>query len=331
MQGERVRGPPVPKAEVFVFDTIFKKLSRGLVMAVCFWLPEKKKIHLERWLRGRSEYRELRRNDVVVAAFGKSGRTWLRVLLSRVYFLTHGVSEDPRLSFGRSSRRDPTQPTIFFTHDNYIKDYTGNSDSKADFYDRRVLLLVRDPRDVTVSQYFQWKHRMKRKKTRVNHYPPKGTEVSIYDFLMNPRYGLVRCIDFLNLWADELDRISNLLVVRYEDLRSEPVKILSEIVAFLGTDAKPEVIEQAVEHASVENMRKLESANTSLFAGGRMKPGNPDNADSFKVRRAKVGGYRDYLSDEEVAQVDAFVEKHLRPAFGYTGDRASHERLGSGS
>lgn len=306
-----------------MFDTIFKKLSRELVMLICFWLPEEKKIHLERWLRGRSEYRELRRDDVVVAAFGKSGRTWLRVLLSRVYFLTHGVSESQLLSFGRSSRRDPTRPSIFFTHDNYIKDYTGNTDSKADFYDRRVLLLVRDPRDVTVSQYFQWKHRMKRKKTRVNHYPPKGTDVSIYDFLMNPRYGMLRCIDFLNLWASDMNQIADLLIVRYEDLRKEPVKVLSEIVAFLGTAAPPEVIEQAVEHASVENMRKLESTNTSILAGGRMKPGNPDNADSFKVRRAKVGGYRDYLSDEEVSRVDAYVEKHLRPEFGYTGDRAA--------
>lgn len=304
-----------------MFDTIFKKVSRGFVMAACFWLPEERKIHLERWLRGRSEYRELRRDDVVIAAFGKSGRTWLRVLLSRVYLLTHGTSESQLLSFGRSSRHDPTQPTIFFTHDNYIKDYTGNTDSKADFYDRRVLLLIRDPRDVTVSQYFQWKHRMKRKKTRLNDYPPKGTDVPIYDFLINPRYGLVRCIDFLNLWASDVDQIPELLIVRYEDLRREPVKILSEIVAFLGTEAPLEVIEEAVEHASVENMRKLESANTSLFAGGRMKPGDPDNADSFKVRRAKVGGYRDYLTDEEIMQVDAYVEKHLRPDFGYTGDR----------
>ena len=60
-----------------------------------------------------------------------------------------------------------------------------------------------------------------------------------------------------------------------------------------------------------------------------MKPGNPDNADSFKVRRAKVGGYRDYLSDEEVARVDAYVEKHLRPEFGYTGDRPAPREIAS--
>ena len=301
-----------------MLDTIFKKASRGLVVAVCFWLPEERKVKLERWLRGHAEFRELQQSDVVVVAFGKSGRTWLRVMLSRVSDLTRGASGNRMLSFGHSGRRDPSQPKIFFTHDNYIQDYTGNTDSKADYYDRRVLLLVRDPRDVTVSQYFQWKHRMKRKKTRLNHFPPKGTEVSIYDFLMNPRYGLVRCVDFLNLWAKDLDRVADLLVVRYEDLRAEPVKLLSEITTFLGTDAPPEVIEQAVEHASVDNMRKLETDNTSLLAGGRMKPGERGNIDSYKVRRAKVGGYRDYFEDEEIAKIDAYVEDHLRPEFGYT-------------
>lgn len=314
-----------------MLDTIFKKASRGLVVAVCFWLPEERKVKLERWLRGRTEYRALQRSDVVVVAFGKSGRTWLRVMLSRVRALTQDVAKNQTLSIGHSVLRDPIRPKIFFTHDNYIQDYTGNTDSKADYYDRRVLLLVRDPRDVTVSQYFQWKHRMKRKKTRLNHYPPKGTEVSIFDFLMNPRYGLVRCVDFLNLWARDLDRVADLLVVRYEDLRAEPVKLLAEITTFLGTEAPPEVIEQAVEHASVDNMRKLETNNTSLLAGGRMKPGERGNVDSYKVRRAKVGGYRDYFEDEELAKIDAYVEDHLLPQFGYTTKGGRRQEVASTS
>ncbi len=309
---EEVRG------EGSVLQTILKKASRGVVVGACFWLPKEKKVRLERWMRGRSEYRELRRADVAVAAFGKSGRTWLRVMISCVIRLSKANPDDALLSSGVSAGRSASRPRIFFTHDNYIQDYTGNRESKADFADRRVLLLVRDPRDVTVSQYFQWKYRMKRKKTRVNHYPPKGTEVSIYDFVMNPRYGLERCIAFLNLWAREAERVSDLLVIRYEDLRREPVEFLTQIVAFLGLDASPEVIEQAVKESSVENMRKLEASNTSIFAGGRLKPGNRDNADSYKVRRAKVGGYRDYFSDVERARIDAYVEQNLLPDFGYT-------------
>jgi hypothetical protein len=37
-----------------------------------------------------------------------------------------------------------------FTHDNYVKDYTGHGETKEDFYDKKVILLARDPRDVAV-------------------------------------------------------------------------------------------------------------------------------------------------------------------------------------
>jgi hypothetical protein len=300
-----------------LLDTIYKKASRNFVMATCFWLPEQRKIHLERWLRGRHESGQLQRAEVVVASFGKSGRTWLRVLLSRYYDLANGIDARPPASFINLSLRNPAIPRIFFTHDNYIKDYSGHFESKADFYDHRVVLLVRDPRDVTVSQYFQWRHRMNRKKTRVNHYPPKGTDVSIYDFVMDPVYGMVRCIEFMNLWAREADKVQDLLIVRYEDMRREPAKVLTRIVEFISQKADPEMIEQAVDYASVENMRKLESRNTFAFAGGRLKPGDKNNPDSYKVRRAKVGGYRDYFTDEEIAAIDANVSEHLDPALGY--------------
>ncbi len=300
-----------------MLDTVYKKVSRNLVMAACFWLPEERKVQLERWVRGRHEAGRLARSDVVIASFGKSGRTWLRVMLSGFYQIRFGVSENALLGGATFSRRDPAIPRLFFTHDNYIKDYTGNVDSKADFYDRRVVLLVRDPRDVTVSQYFQWLHRMKDGKTRVNHFPPRGTDVSLFDFVMDPVYGLVRCVDFLNLWAREAHAIRNLLIVRYEDMRQDPARELARVVEFLGHEVEPDVIARAVEHGSIENMRKQEATNTFTLAGGRLKPGDRANPDSYKVRRAKVGGYRDYFSDEEVEAIDKYVAENLAPELGY--------------
>ncbi len=47
-------------------------------------------------------------------------------------------------------------------------------------------------------------------------------------------------------------------------------------------------------------------------------PGNRANPDSFKVRRAKVGGYRDYFTDEQLARIDAMVDQELLPVIGYT-------------
>lgn len=48
-----------------------------------------------------------------------------------------------------------------------------------------------------------------------------------------------------------------------------------------------------------------------------MTPRDPSNPHSYKVRRAKVGGYRDYFDAEQVAQIDALVSATLSPVFGY--------------
>ena len=63
---------------------------------------------------------------------------------------------------------------MFFTHDNYTKDYTGNHDSKIDYAGKKVVLLVRHPADVAVSQFYQWQYRMKPNKVGLNRYPERG-------------------------------------------------------------------------------------------------------------------------------------------------------------
>ena len=299
-------------------DSILKKATREVVMALLFWLPDDRRIRIERWLRGREETRRLERADVAVVSFGKSGRTWLRVMISRYYQLLYGIPEGVLLGFENYHRRNPDIPKIFFTHDNYIKDYTGEFDSKAPFYGKKVVLLVRNPKDIAVSQYFQWQHRMRPAKKKLNKYPPHGTQVPAWDFVMDENVGLPGIIDYLNLWAREAEHVEDLLIVRYEDMRSDTVAVLARVMEFInGTDANDEAVSKAVEYSSVENMRKLEEKNVFWLAGGRMKPGKKGDPNTYKVRRAKVGGYKDYFTDDEVEKIDELVADTLSPAYGY--------------
>jgi hypothetical protein len=299
-------------------DSIFKKLSREIAVAMAFFLPEARRIRFERWLRGREETRRLGRAQVAVVSCGKSGRTWLRVMISRYYQLVYGIPERALLGFDNYHRRNSRIPKIFFTHDNYIKDYTGEHDSKAPFYEKKVVLLVRNPKDIAVSQYFQWQHRMRPAKKKLNQYPPHGADVSAYDFVMDPNCGLPDIIAYLNLWAREADRIESLLVVRYEDMRSDPNKTLQRVMQFIDDDSVDRsAIDGAVEYSSVENMRKLEEKNVFWLAGGRMKPGKKGDPDTYKVRRAKVDGYKDYFDDAERAEIDELVSHDLSPTYGY--------------
>jgi hypothetical protein len=298
-----------------VLRNALMKARRFAVLALAWPLPAERRVALERRLRGREQVRKLAEADVVVVSYGKAGRTWLRVLLSRLYQLLYGLPER-LLGFDNFHARDRRVPKIFLTHDNYIQDYTGQRDKRA-FHGKKVVLLVRNPQDVAVSQYFQWKFRMRRSKKALNDYPEHGADVPIYDFVMRPASGIAKIIDWMNGWAAEVGRHPALLVVRYEDLRADTVGQLARIAAFMGAPEDPEALRGAVEYASIDNMRKLEAQRKFWLSGGRMTPRDRDDPNTYKVRRAKVGGYRDYFDDEQVARIDELVGEKLSPVFGY--------------
>jgi Sulfotransferase domain len=300
---------------------VVKKLSRFFVLTPLFFLPQDKKNEIERWLRGREQYRKLQRADCVIVSFGKSGRTWLRVMLSRFYQIRHGLSERHLIGFDNLHLRNRAIPKIFFTHDNYTKDYTGNLDSKADYAGKKVVLLIRHPADVAVSQYYQWQYRMKPNKVALNRYPERGRDLGIFDFVTREYAGLTRTIDFMNGWAGEAGS-DDLLVVRYEDMRAHPEQALGRILAFIGTPGSEDEIREAVAFASFENMRKMEANSTFWLSGGRMRPRDQTNPQSFKTRRGKVGGYRDYFDEREIAEIDRLVAEQLSPVFGYASEGA---------
>jgi hypothetical protein len=302
-----------------LLQSVMKQLTRFVVLKLLFFLPKERKVAVERWLRGRDQVRSLRRADCVVVSFGKSGRTWLRVMLSRFYQVKHGLAERHLIGFDNLHYKNRAIPRIFFTHDNYVKDYTGNTDSKVDYYSKKVVLLVRNPADVAVSQYHQWRYRMRPKKKELNDYPAHGEEVSVFDFVARREAGLPKVIGFLNGWAQEIPQLKEILVIRYEDMRARPEEALGKIVSFVGTPGTAEEVREAVAFASFENMKKMEQKRTFWMSGGRMVAKDRKNPNSFKVRRAKVGGYRDYFSDQENAQIDAAISSQLAPVFGYGG------------
>ena len=293
---------------------------RHIILLLCFWLPAERRKKIERWLRGREEFAKLQRSDWVLMSWGKSGRTWLRVMLSRAYQLKGNLDARDLLDFDNFKQHDPQLPAVFFTHNNYLRDYTGNQYSKIHFQGKRIVLLVRDPRDVAVSQFFQWQFRMRPKKKFINGYPPHGSSIDIWNFVRGKEAGVPRIVDYFNGWAQAIPELQEVLVVRYEDMRNEPGDVLAKILAFTGTKVSADQVDQAVEFAAYDNMKKMEEDKFFKGSGARVKPGNKDNPQSFKVRKAKVGGYRDYFSDEQCQQLEEMVAQ-LDPLFGYGGQQ----------
>lgn len=66
-------------------------------------------------------------------------------------------------------------------------------------------------------------------------------------------------------------------------------------------------------------MHRMERENR--FASNRLRPGDPEDLESYKTRRGKVGGYRDCLSPASIDWIDRKIESELSDSFGYSSCR----------
>jgi hypothetical protein len=106
------------------------------------------------------------------------------------------------------------------------------------------------------------------------------------------------------------------LLVRYEDLKHNPVGELRRVVDFLGfTEVEDALLYEAVEFASFENMRKMEAGGT--FQSMMLNPADRSDPESYKTRKGKIGGYQDYLSSEESARLADKMKMELSDFYGY--------------
>ena len=166
----------------------------------------------------------------------------------------------------------------------------------------RVVYIVRDPRDVVLSQYHY--HRKLRK---IEDDSPLETFVT--RFLAGETCPHGSWGQNIATWLYTSEGSPRFLLLRYEDLIADTAKELSKVAKFLQFPAGPELIAQAVERSSADRMRSLEKVQTDK--NGLVKGSRKDL--SF-VRAAGSGGWRSELPASMVARIESAwgpLMKHL--------------------
>ena len=268
-----------------------------------------------RWTRRNFSSRasELSRGTAIVVSIPKSGRTWLRAFVCAYFCKRFGLAFTLRPE--RYWQTDI--PRLVFSHDLF------EHRTKGDLWDRlrgkylvprrelgraKLILLTRDPRDCFVSLYLQITR-------RDPNAPLELRQKSVSEMLRDKRFGVRAVVKTLNDWMNEFSGRDNFTLIQYEALRASPAEHFRDLLALLGEPMPdPTIFDEALEFSRFENMQKLEAAGA--FDSKILHPGNVRDPESFKVRRGKVGGYREYLSAEDQAYAaSALAELDVR--FGY--------------
>lgn len=234
-----------------------------------------------------------------VVSFPKTGRTWVRMLLGRALCWSHGLPEELIFSPIELTRAAGVLTTVF-THDKAIPVEETNfepfSSDKSRYVGKRIIFLVRDPRDAVVSLYFH----LTRRTVRFH-----GT---LSEFIRSNEFGMPAIMRYYEIWDKNRHVPERFEIIRYEDLVRDSAAELRRMLEVIGAEGIEEkVIARVVESCSFESLKQAE--REGKIDHPKMRPGDPNDPESFKVRRGKVGGYRDYLSQEDLDYVEGVIRE----------------------
>jgi len=101
----------------------------------------------------------------------------------------------------------------------------------------------------------------------------------------------------------------NLLMVRFEDLKANPLQEYSKINKFLGTERTEEEILKIVDYTSFAEMKKRDT-----ISGGATSPMfNMDivREDGGFFRKGEAGNWKEKLSPEHIKKIDSWTKEKL--------------------
>ncbi len=253
--------------------------------------------------RARRTWRQ-RRADVHIISFPKCGRTWLVLMIGRVLQQHHGLKTRNILRLRDFYRPWRSIPYILQHHDGgpeFLLPEELDPD-KSNYFGKSVIFLVRDPRDVLVSSYFQ--------KTKRN----ANFTGSMADYLKQRRGGIETIVGFYNIWARNRHIPARFLLLTYEDLHCDAPAQLRRVLDFIGEDrVSQETVLEAVEYGRFDNMRRLEASNA--LGSSALAARDAQDPDSFKTRRGEVGAFTKYMDADSLAYVDQIINTRLDPLF----------------
>lgn len=240
----------------------------------------------------------LQNSDVIFVSFPKSGRTWVRYFLAKYIEYKFNLPFDVEFNYVRDLIK------IRFCH-NYFQIYqdiegTPNILFPEILVQKKVITIVRDPRDVIVSYYHQKKLREEKEVQDIN------------EFIKSPIYGIERHSDFVLKLLDFMEtQKKDGLLLSYERLKEEPSAVFDKLIKFIFSESDPAILQKAIEESTFDKMREYEIKISQSNSGNFMRFGTKNwdgNINSLKVRKGKTGSYKDELSDEAINYIETSMK-----------------------
>ena len=184
-------------------------VKKWAVLAPTAALPTRWRVAARRAALARLELAKARRTDLLIIGHPKSGNTWLRVMLSRLYQVRHGLPASLIVTSDELARKNAAIPRIsatngYYSYEGAVGDALAPDAPDSPLRAKPVVFLARHPCDIAVSWFFQFTRRQSaHKQELINHFiahPIDRRTVDMWQFVRHSDIGLPSLIEYLNSW-----------------------------------------------------------------------------------------------------------------------------------
>lgn len=227
-------------------------------------------------------------DDTFLVSYPKSGNTWTRFLIANLAYPEKNpdfsnlneLTPDPEALSKRHLAGMP-RPRILKSHQYFDPRYP------------RIIYIVRDPRDVAVSQY----HFHRKRRVIGDEYP---VERFVTRFVAGETTPYGSWSENVASWLATKYGHQGFLLLRYEDMVADTATELAKVASFLNISPDSSRIAHAVAQSSANRMRELENAQALRWSSTK-----ETRQDVPFVRAAKAGGWKAGLPQASVEELES--------------------------
>jgi len=180
--------------------------------------------------------------DFLKVGFPKSGNNWVHFLISNAIAREGGKEVD--IHFRNKADWVSTSKPQYPPVEGFPRLLSNTDSFDEQVYvtaDTIVVYILRHPADVLDSHYHYLKHRW-------------GRQLGTFsEYIRSEEFGIDAWVSHVESWEGRWDHL-----VKFEELKDDPLQCLKEIVRLLEYEFTTETLEYAVKQSSFENMAAME-------------------------------------------------------------------------
>ncbi len=226
--------------------------------------------------------------DSYIVSYPKSGRTWLYKILSlysqRINIKNY-IKNRKMIKFDNKFIKfvhDCGDPSPFPIKPNKFRN--------KDLINKKKIILLRDPREVIISFWYQTRFREKIYKKEIN------------EFIEDEYLGIEKLISFYNFI--NLNSLNNAIILTYQSLVEDTFEETRKILLFLDLEINENLLKKCISDCLFDKLQKEE-----------MLEAKKKDIREMKFRKGILGSFNDDLSKTDLTKINNIIKLKLNNNF----------------